>query len=210
MYLKNVCISLIVVTCLWKICSGATAIGLSAYSKEFENQCVDEETGSRHRLQSSWGMNQQCGVKTCLKFSGQLYVEYKTCGPLDYAAGDACAVIEETTRSYPECCPKVVCNQPLQLQSTHHKDNNINNEINIDEYGQYDDNYDSSAMFDDHFLSGDEISEQQHPNEDHEPVEYMVDWDTLSGDEISEQQHPNEDHKPVEYMFDWDTFVGYN
>ena len=35
-------------------------------------------------------------------------------------------------------------------------------------------------VIEDYFLSGDEISEQQHPDETYEPVEYVFDWDSVN------------------------------
>ncbi len=51
----------------------------------------------------------------------------------------------------------------------------------VDEFNHYDENESENSpdIYEDYFLSGDEISEQQHPNVNHEPVEYMIDWDTL-------------------------------
>eukprot|EP00088_Acartia_fossae_P031973 TRINITY_DN3276_c0_g1_i2.p1 TRINITY_DN3276_c0_g1~~TRINITY_DN3276_c0_g1_i2.p1 ORF type:complete len:205 (+),score=70.05 TRINITY_DN3276_c0_g1_i2:155-769(+) len=188
----------LVASVLMKTSLAATAIGLSAINKDLANQCIDEETKSAYRLHSSWPMGQgQCGVKTCIKFSNSLYIQYETCGQVD-GVGSGCKIVENLSAVYPECCPRVVCDAEPQpptqklpelpsQQAPVFSDNGINNEINIDEYGQYDENdqlfmmssYDAPAFYEDYFLSGDEITEQQHPNENHEPMEYMVDWDTL-------------------------------
>lgn len=53
------------------------------YFKDFKNQCVDDETGSTHRLHSSWQMKNECGQKTCVKYSNLLYIQYETCGLTD-------------------------------------------------------------------------------------------------------------------------------
>ena len=37
----------------------------------------------RHRLHSTWTMTGQCGKQTCVKFAGQLYIQYETCGHLE-------------------------------------------------------------------------------------------------------------------------------
>ena len=47
---------------------------------DYKNQCVDDETGSTHRLHSSWQMKKECGQKTCVKYSNLLYIQYETCG----------------------------------------------------------------------------------------------------------------------------------
>lgn len=198
-----------------KICSGATAIGLSAFSKEYENQCIDEETKVWYRLHSTWKTSGVCGEQTCVKYAGQLYIEYKTCGHIEFKAEENCRIVEDNKRSFPKCCPSIICDIPKQPDNQ----NSISNEINIDDYGQYDE---LDQIFEDHFLSGDEISEQQHPVKDYESYEsyphesygyesQIVEDHFLSGDEISEQQHPDDSYGPVEYMIDWDTqFPNFN
>jgi len=175
---KKVCVSVIVMATMLEVCSGATAIGLSAYNKDYKNQCVDDETGSTHRLHSSWQMKKECGQKTCVKYSNLLYIQYETCGLINFQAGADCKIVKEISRPFPDCCPKIVCEPTETVDSDN---DNINNEINIDEFFHYDENISENSpdIYEDYFLSGDEISEQQHPNESHEPVEYMIDWDTL-------------------------------
>jgi len=172
----------VVIVSMLKICSGATAIGLSAFNTENENRCIDEETGVRHRLHSTWTMTGQCGKQTCVKFAGQLYIQYETCGHLEFKAEDNCRIVEDATRSYPLCCPSIICDAPQQPDSQ----NIISNEINIDTlYDDYEYEFmnamDSAPrVIEDYFLSGDEISEQQHPDETYEPVEYVFDWDSVN------------------------------
>merc|ERR1711983_93170 len=66
----------------------ATAIGLSALNKDFRNQCIDDVTGKAFRLHSSWPMQGECGLQTCVKYSNQLYIQYQTCGNVDVSIYD--------------------------------------------------------------------------------------------------------------------------
>jgi hypothetical protein len=194
-----VCVLMVLVSQIHTSLS-ATAIGLSALNKDYRNQCIDDMTGKAYRLHSTWPMKAECGQQTCVKYSNQLYIQYQTCGNVDTAA--PCRIVENPEASYPECCPRVVCDAVDDQVNTltddtiaDKNDDNISNHIDIDDYFQYDDlssnddhlfmmsSYDTlsydTAVEQDYFMSGDEISDQQHHVHDVDPVEYMIDWDTL-------------------------------
>lgn len=100
------------------------AIGLASISPEHPNSCMDDVTGEAHPVDTTWSLADTCGQAACMQRQDILYVTYESCGSA--AAEPPCYIVYNTSASYPDCCGKVVC------------DSVEGNEIDVDEYGHYD------------------------------------------------------------------------
>jgi len=183
MWMVSVCTVVVLLAMVVERTEAATAIGLATINKDYPDQCIDEDTGKPHGLESSWAMKGVCGAKTCYKRGNTLYVDYQTCGYTQ--ASPPCYTVEKMSLEYPACCPRVVCEQDSY------------NEIDTEEYRDYTalasdaedelymmSSYDAPVSFYDtaagsfYDMDGDLLATSSEVHETEEE-DYMIDWDTL-------------------------------
>jgi len=148
--------------------SASVAIGLAGVSQRFPGMCIDDTTGLPYTLSSTWQMRDTCGQKTCVQRGTALYISYEGCGYTQ--ASPPCKIVEDLQRPYPSCCPRVVCEK------------HIENEINIDDYGHYDDGDDLYMMSS--YDTADVVKFEAplpalEDGGSESSDDYMIDWDVL-------------------------------
>jgi len=125
-------------------CRAAVAFQEVPEHQDYPGACYIEETGMAYQVGQSWQPKGACWLQTCHEYEqGQrtntFLISMKTCGLV--WAEPPCVLVENSTASYPDCCPKYVCPQdaspallPALLAEADQTENEVPSESTVDDY----------------------------------------------------------------------------